>query len=304
VFLRISSIIRSIRFRLEWLAAIAWIGAMRLLSFEHASAVAGWIGRNIGYYLPVTRIARCNIALVFPHLNTKQRESILIEMWDNLGRTLGEFPHINRLTPAEIDRIVPEKSGGEIIAKTAQDQKAAIVISAHYGNWEMTSRMAAHYGLPLFLVFRAANNPLTDALILSLRSHAAGHLAKGMRDARALVRTITSGQALGLLMDQKIGGGVHIQFFNKEATASPAAATLARGYDSPIIMARIIRLGRSARFRLEVLPPLLYNLTENKQQDVLAITQHINNVFEQWITEKPEQWFWVHKRWDKSHYNK
>ena len=77
---------------------------------------------------------------------------------------------------------------------------------------------------------------------------------------------------------------------------APALALLALHYDCEVLPARVERLG-GARFRLTVYPPLPLPKSGNRNADVLALMTAVNATLERWIRERPEQWFWLHRRW-------
>ncbi len=77
---------------------------------------------------------------------------------------------------------------------------------------------------------------------------------------------------------------------------APALAQLALRYNCPVLPARVERIG-GARFRLIVEPPLALPRTGDRQADTRALTEAVNRCLERWITDRPEQWLWLHRRW-------
>jgi KDO2-lipid IV(A) lauroyltransferase len=219
---------------------------------------------------------------------------ILRGMWDNLGRVVAEYPHLKDFA-TENSRI--EVVGTEHIHALRDDGKAGIFVSAHYGNWELNAAVAKWNGIDLVQVYRAANNPLVDPLITRARSHVAGrHIPTGAEGARQIIAAIRTGEHLGLLVDQKMNDGIPVPFFGRDAMTAPAAAELALRYGLPIVPARVERLS-GAHFRVTVYPPLDLTSTDNKTQDALHVMTAINSIFEDWIRERPDHWFWLHRRW-------
>ena len=78
--------------------------------------------------------------------------------------------------------------------------------------------------------------------------------------------------------------------------AAPALAQLALKYDGPMVPGRIVRL-RGAHFRMIVEPPLVVARSGNRHADTRAVTEAVNRQLERWITDTPEQWLWLHRRW-------
>lgn len=278
--------------------AVALFGALPL---DRASALGGWIGRTLGPHFPVHRTAAENLARAMPELDEAQRREILKRMWDNLGRVLGEYPHLGDFVisgaprPGRIDVV-----GGEHIEAVRDSGKSGIFFSAHYGNWELMSLAATQYGLPLVHVYRAANNPLTEEILQKLRKPVGGrHIPKGMQAARELLKALKHDEALGMLVDQKLAAGIPVPFFGRDAMTAPAIAELALKAGCPVIPAYVVRQ-EGARFQIIVEPPIYLEDTGNRERDVLAAMTMINAKIESWIRKRPDHWFWVHRRWPKN----
>lgn len=276
---------------------------LRVLGAEAASNLGGFIARTIGPWLPVTRVADANLSAALPELSRSERKHIIRAVWDNLGRTVAELPHV-----ASLRRDTPAGPGysfenAEVLEALAKRGGPAILVSAHYGNWEVLAHACAACGIPLSGVFRAADNPLLNALIQELRQRAAGQgiamFAKGAAGARAAMAHLLRGGFLGMLVDQKMNDGIEARLFGLPAMTAPAAAGFAIRFNCPIICGRIERVG-PARFRVIVEDPLIPPNTGNRQADMKMLTQTINDVLEGWIRARPGAWLWLHRRWPEA----
>ncbi len=270
-----------------------------------ASNFAGWLARFIGPLLPVSRVADENLRAALPALDRAERRRIVRGVWENLGRTVGELPHLGDL---RFSNEGPgfEMAGQEHLAVLAE-RGAAVVVSAHIGNWEAMLPIGAAYGVRCGGFYRAAANPGVDAAIMKWRQramarHGGGEpmpmFAKGAAGARGAAAHLARGGYLGLLMDQKLNDGVQAAFFGMEAMTAPAAAAFSLHFRAPFLMGHVERLG-PARLRLVVHPPLTMPNTGSRRADVAALTQAMNDVFEGWIRARPESWLWLHRRWPK-----
>src|ERR1700734_3511524 len=105
---------RKLRYGAEAALFFLLMGLFRLFSLDAASCLGGWIGRNIFSRLPPDRIARKNLKAAFPEKSDAEIQAILTGMWDNLGRTVAEYPHLKKF-----DRIGPGSritlDGGEYV---------------------------------------------------------------------------------------------------------------------------------------------------------------------------------------------
>ena len=292
--------LRRMRYVLE--AAAAWIVFcfFGLFSLDRASHIGGWLGRVIGPRLKISEVARRNLARAFPEKTPHQIEELVIAMWDNLGRVLAEYPHLDQLRLYDEEGRWPGRvtvEGTQYLDLLRDDGEPGIFFSAHLGNWEINAMSAVQRGLPLTLVYRAPNNPSTDALIRRAR-HAItrSFAAKGAQGARDSLRVLKEGGHLALLADQKMNDGIAVPFFGREAMTAPALAQLALKFGCPVVPAKVVRTG-GAHFRLTLYPPLEMPASGDKQANVAALMGQVNELIEGWVRENPGQWMWLHQRW-------
>lgn len=284
---------KEFRQRLEALGARSIWALFAALPLDAASALGGWLGRTVGPLLGgVNRVARRNLRAAFPEKTEAEIETIIRAMWDNIGRVAGELPHLRRIAAERV-----EVMGGEYVDLLRDDGKPGIFISGHLGNWEIGGAVAAMRGLPLHLVYRAANNPWVEDLYRKGRVGICDALIqKGPEGARQALKVLRDGGHLGMLVDQKMNDGVPIPFFGRDAMTAPAQAALALKFKCPLVPARTERLD-GARFRVTVLPPMDMPESGNAHEDQRILLTRINVLLEDWIRQRPEQWLWVHRRW-------
>lgn len=279
------------------LVYLAVYGFFAILPLDAASALGSWLARTIGPRLRVHRIARCNLERAFPEKSAAEIDAILEEMWDNLGRVFGEFPHIARLRIYGNPRIVVE--GAEHIDALREAGKPSIFFCPHLGNWELSASAAIQRGpfSPIAIVYRAANDPAADWLLrLGRKNRGAELIPKGQQGARRIVEVLRAGGHVGMLPDQKMNDGIAVPFFGRPAMTAPAIAQLALKFGCTVLPGRVVRT-RGAHFRVLVHPPLPLPNSGDRQADILALTTTINRLMEDWIREHPGQWLWVHRRW-------
>lgn len=269
---------------------------LKLVPIDLASALGGWVGRTLGPRLPLSTRAHRNLARAFPDMGDAERRVIVRGMWDNLGRTAAEFPHLSEINVyAEGSRV--RTIGGENVDVLREDGRPGFFFSGHIGNWEIVSFGATQRGVPLHRVYRAANNRMVEWLYRRGRAAVEGALIpKGPAGVKPLLRLLREGQHLGMLVDQKMNDGIPVPLFGIDAMTAPAMAELALKYDCPVVGARVIRL-RGARFVLEILPPIEMIRTGDHKHDVLVNMTRVNAMIEAWVREHPEQWLWLHNRW-------
>ncbi|MCE2563911.1 lauroyl acyltransferase [Komagataeibacter sp. FNDCF1] len=279
-----------------------------LLSIFHrigpvrASNLGGWLCRVVGPRLPVSRVADANLRMAMPELDRGMRRAVIRDMWDNIGRNAGEFPHL-----ATLPRNSGPGPGWDVVGEEHLVAQAArggptIFVSGHIGNWEMLPPAVARYGLPFSSFYRAPNNPLVDRILCDLRDAAMGQpvplFAKGARGARGALAHILKGGHLGMLVDQKMNDGVEARFFGQPAMTAGAMAAMALRLRCPVIPGYVERLG-PARLRIHVHAPLDLPDGGNRIHDQMTLTQRVNDWIEGTIRQRPGSWLWLHRRWNR-----
>ena len=269
----------------------------RALPPAAASTLCGGLAGLIGPCLPVSRVAHGNLRRALPELDATARCRVVRDVWTQLGRTVGEFPHVAALQPTGAG---PgwEGEGQDVLARL-KTAGPVIFFSGHIGNWEILPHAARAHGLPVASFYRAAQNAGVDALMRRMRRPTEGEapmFAKGGPGARQAMAHLRQGGNLALLVDQKLNDGVQARFFGLPAMTSPAAAAFALHFRCPVVPALARRVG-PARLCLVVEEPLALPDTGDRRADVLALTQRINDVLERWIRADPGSWLWLHRRW-------
>jgi len=281
--------------RLEGWGAALCFGAFGLVPLEWASAVGGALGRTIGPRLGITKRARLNIARALPELSQAEVSPLIAGMWDNLGRVVAEYPHLRRIRVFEPGGRV-ETRGFEHMDRAVATGRRMIIFSGHIANWEIGMLAAVQYGISVAQIYRAPNNPFIGRMITRFRGTGGELIPKGTVAARRAIAVLRRGSHLTMLADQKMNDGIPVLFFGRPAMTSSALAALALRFDCDVLPARVERLAR-ARFRLTVFPPLPLPRSGDHHADVAALMTQVNRILEQWIRDRPGEWFWLHRRW-------
>ncbi len=286
----------NIRYIFEYILFLAFFYLFKVLGLDRASDLGSFIGRIFGPWLKVHSVAVRNLAKAMPEISEDKREDILEKMWDNLGRYVGEFPHLLELTGDEFKKRV-EVEGVEYIHEMKNSGNGAIFISGHFANWEITPKVAYENDSPLVLVYRPANNDLVNDFIIRQRKKSHDRMfIKGTEAARAVVQELKHKRSVGMLVDQKMNEGLKLKFFGRDAMTAQAAAQFAIKFGCPVIPAVTYRK-KGANFKVKVFPPLEIRKSGDEKEDIKNAMQQINDLLESWVREKPEDWFWVHNRW-------
>lgn len=285
-----------VKYAFETVLAFLFYGLFRIMPVAVASAAGGFIMSRIGPRMGASRTARRNLLRAFPEKTEAEREEIVRGMWDNLGRVVAEYPHLRGIS-SRIE--IENKDVFDLMRPQGADGKTrpAIFFGGHLANWEVSGVFASRLGIKIHVVYRKPNNPGVERLLRYARGgHDVGHIAKGVQGAREMFNVLRKGEALGILMDQKLTEGIPVPFFGFPAMTATAIAQFAFKFNCPVIPAQVQRLP-GARFRLRLHPPLGIPHTDDRDADTLAMLTDINQHLEQWIRERPAEWLWLHRRW-------
>ena len=277
---------------LEATVGFTLFGLARLLPVGAASALMGWVLSSLAPLTPWQARARRNLAYALPDIDSAEQDRILTGMWNNLGRVIGEYPHVGRLDRlgrvefVGLDHIKHLDSGG-------------FLIGAHIGNWEVGPLAALAVGKQVAAIYRPLNNPLLAGLLERRQTAYGGDIyRKGREAALGMVASVRKGQMMCLLVDQQLREGMSIPFFGRPARTSISHIKLAIKKQVPIFYMRTERLD-GCRFRVTISAPLTLPKTAD-DTTVSAVAADINAEIERWIRQDPTQWFWPHRRWGKS----
>lgn len=252
------------------------------------------LGRVIGvlflYLAPSRkRIAKANVDLCLPELDTVERERIVRESIVSCGIGMVETAMTLWGNPDKLRRGA-EVHGLENIAAVQARGQGVLLMGCHFTTMDPAGRILCDH-VQLDILYRKDPNPLLAYFLTSARE-AYIHRSIVRNDSRQLVRNLREGAVVWYTPDQDFGlkFSVFAPFFG-----IPAAT---------VTTARIARLGQAA-----VIPYFhfrddqgCYHLHLGKevpnfpQGDEVADATTLNKVIEGLIRQKPEQYLWVHRR--------
>lgn len=287
---------KTLRYLGEATPFFPFMGLFRLLGIDAASAAGGFIGRHVFYRLPTANTARTNLKTAYPEKTPAEIEAIVREVCDNLGRVVGEYSHLDKMTLGPGERI--EIEGIEHAEAAIARGKGVMFISGHLANWETMPIAAAHLGYEGGLVYRPPNNPYVARWITRQRAKRgpAEQITKGAQGTRRIFTLLRRGKCIFMLVDQKTYEGVPVPFFGHDAMTTPAPASLALKMGSALLPTSCERVN-GAHFRMKIYPAIEFEPSGNAEQDVLALTAKITAAIEAIVRKRPSQWLWIHRRW-------
>jgi KDO2-lipid IV(A) lauroyltransferase len=249
---------------------------------------------------PLRRVGMQNLELAFPERAVTERRRILRASFANLGRMVAELAHLPRLTADDLRTLVQFEDEAWWAENVGRPRgTGALILSGHFGNWELLVFAHGMRGYPVSMVHRAIANPFVDRWLNALRARAGTRLVRKRHAAGGVLRALHGRELLVLPFDQNStrGLGVFVDFFGVPASTNSGIARLALRTGAPVVPVFIVRDGTRARHRVHVLPIMYAQRSGDLESDVRRATQQFSDVFESMVRRHPEQWLWVHKRW-------
>jgi KDO2-lipid IV(A) lauroyltransferase len=246
------------------------------------------------------RVGLFNLKMALPDAGVAAHRRILRASCRNLGRTAGEFCHLPQLDVAALSDIVSfaDRAAWER-AIAGAEQTGAVILTAHFGNWELLAYAHGLLGHPITLVHRPLRNPLVDDAVNAIRSRAGTRAIKKKAAAKEALRTL-KGHGLVVIpadQNQTRTAGIFVDFFGVPACTTPGVARLAMLTGAPVLPVFLVRDGEGPRHRIEILPAVEMVATGDRDADIRTNTQRCTSIVEEMIRRYPEQWIWFHKRW-------
>jgi KDO2-lipid IV(A) lauroyltransferase len=246
------------------------------------------------------RVAEFNLRLAFPEKTPAERDHIQRAAYRHWGWLLAEFARFPRYDRARIEEVIAY-DGLENYLEAARRGKGVLFLTAHIGAWELSSFSHSLHGHPLSYVNRPLDNPRLDALVNRYRSLGGNRAIDRRHAARTVLEVLRGGGDVGVLMDQNTlrdDGSVFVDFFGVPACTTAGPARIALRTDAAVVPGFVLWDKTAGRYRLHFQPALSLVRTGDTERDVVENTARFTRVIEDVIRRHPEQWLWIHRRWN------
>ena len=283
--------------RLEYAALKGVTRAVRALPKPLVTRLGhaiGWIAYRVdGRH---RRIALENLAATFPEKSAPERTRIAKQVFAHFGRKLVELLWFTGL-PVERQRELVEFVGAEHVAAARATGKGVLMVTGHFGFWELHALAHGRDVGPMAVVARTMDNPLIDRLLTDLRSSTGNFVIDRKGGLRRILRALNANQAVAVLIDQHIlsADAVKVDFLGRPAATTSAVAVLAMRTGATVIPAFSLPLN-DGRYRLIYERPIALPAEETPDA-VRELTQRCTKVLEKYVRAHPECWLWMHRRW-------
>lgn len=243
------------------------------------------------------RTALENIDRAFKDTKSREeKERIAKKAFENLSLMFFEFMRAPWLTHRDVERLY-RVEGMEYFERALSRKKGVMLMTAHFGSWEMLPPFFGLTGHPLDIVARELDSPVADEFVSWVRAKSGNSIVSKRKAMRRLLRTLSDNGVVGILLDQNVtwSEGVFVDFFGTLACTNKGPALLAAASGAAIMPTFILREGR--KFKVVFLPEIKVYDTGDREKDAFDTTARCTRVIEEMIRKHPDHWFWVHRRW-------
>ena len=287
-----------IKYFFEFLSVISLFLIFKILGLKNASNLGGMIGIYIGPFFRSKKIIKKNIKIGLGNISEKRQEEIIASMWSNIGRTFAEYIflkdfRLNKNYPHHI-----KINGINYLEQIKKSNEPVIFYSGHFGNFELMAMELDKFGINTAAIYRPLNNYFLNPVMEYLRMKyiCPNQIPKGRAGMREIINKIKNRYSIALMVDQRIGEGPKIDFFDKPAQTTTIPAQLSLKYDCKLVPIFLERK-TNINFEMTIYEPYKIEKTNNPNNDTKNITLKINKMIEKMIVSNPGQWLWSHNRW-------
>jgi KDO2-lipid IV(A) lauroyltransferase len=273
-------------------------------SIRLAETLAFVIHRILPRKLTRYHVARENILQAFgTKYNDAEIDDIIRRMWVHLFRIIAEIVQVRRKLRLYNCADVVQFNARDENVRLLCSGRPVIIVSGHYGNWEVAIGTFGMFGFPMGVVARDLDNPYLHRWFVKFREQTGHRLISKKGGGADMLATLERRGHLALMGDQDAGStGLFVDFFGKPASTFKSIALVALEYRAYLTVGYAVRLPddfeRHRWVRYEIGNADIIDTEQYTGPDaVREITQRFTKALERAICLAPEQYFWVHRRW-------
>jgi Kdo2-lipid IVA lauroyltransferase/acyltransferase len=285
--------------RLAYLLVRVTISLIQAVSLETCQTVSRWLAVLA---FDVARLRRGtideNLRHAFPALTPRQRHEMARRMWRHLFLMVCEIAHTPRKIHETNWRRYVRIHRKRDAVRYLLDQRPIVLVSGHFGNFELTSYMVGLFGFSTYAIARRLDNAFLDRYLNRFRSAHGQFILPKEGSAAQVDAVLRSGRALALLGDQAAGQkGCWVDFLGRPASCHKAVALFTLVSGAPLLVCYGRRVGGPLEMELGVEAIADPTSGGEELEGVKSLTQWYNQALERIILADPSQYWWVHRRW-------
>ena len=263
-----------------------------IIGYRASSKLGFLIGKYLG---PIFRSKESIINnLKKANINKKNNlEKIASNVLGNYGRIFSEYVHLKNFKNDSLQKYFSIE-GLDHLKNIKKSGEKVVFISGHFNNFELMAMQIEKAGVDCAAIYRPLNNPYLNSIMetIRIRDICKNQIKKGRAGTREIIRFLSKGTSIALMIDQRVREGEKIDFFENPATTTTIPAQLIKKYGCSVVPIYIERK-KSHHFKMYVSKPIKIN----RSRSISEITKYLNDILEKMILKNIDQWIWTHDRW-------
>jgi KDO2-lipid IV(A) lauroyltransferase len=232
------------------------------------------------------------------HYTDPERDQIVRQVYEHFCMMLMEILHIPRKLHRTTWRDRITLVGHEPVLDRLISGGPVILLSGHFGNWEMAGYLFGVFGFAPRSVARTLDNPYLDRFLRSFRERTGQKMIPKTGGYDDMLQVLAEGGVLSFLADQDAGSrGMYVDFFGRPASTHKAIALLALEHNAPVVVGYARRIGPGFRYEVGCDALIVPEELTGTSDDARLLTQRYTTALETIIRRSPEQYLWLHRRW-------
>lgn len=289
------------RFFIDWLAylvvrvVVCVVQAVRIETCDSIADVLAWIAHK---KLRIrSKITDENLAAAFPELTAEERDELAGKMWRHIMLLMCELVHAPRMIHKTNWRDYVDTRDIDQQVQHLLGERPVVVVSGHFGNFEVGGQVSALLGYPTYTVARSLDNPLLDRFMRRFREATGQRILPKRGSSYQVEQVLDAGGTLMILCDQSAGPkGCWVDFFGRPASCHKSFALFTLTQNAPMVFGYCKRVDDvPMKFELRVVG--VYDPQADGIRDVEQLSQWYSGLLEEVVRESPEQYWWLHRRW-------
>lgn len=242
-------------------------------------------------------VALDNLRQAFPGKYSEEELDVMVRhVYRHFCVMLVEILYLPRLMHPTNWKRYMDLPGGRKIVDCLLSGRPLLIITGHFGNWEIAGIGLGLFGFTTHAIARPLDNPFLDKFLRSFREKTGQKILAKQGDFDNIENTLKTGGVIATLGDQDAGQkGLFVDFFGRPASTHKAIALLALEHRVPMA---VVGVAKSAgRYHVEVADAIFPEEYDGRPDAVKAITQRFTSALETVVCAAPQQYFWLHRRW-------
>ena len=279
---------------------------LSIFSIESNLTFARFLGRMLWKYFHKGRQrAIDNLTASFPDKDSQWVEKIGKRSFEQIAMLTVDMLFMPRMVTRSNWRKYSSYTNVEQVKWLMQQGKGLLMVTGHYGNFEIMGYLLGLFGYNIYSISRALDNRYVNDYLYGVRQQAGQKLVEKTGASKVISKIVTDGRTLCFIGDQDAGPkGIFVDYFGRKASTFKSVALCAMNYNVPIGVAFSRRRDNKFFFEIEVNRIIFPEEWQDKDNPMEWITAEFTKAIEEFVRRDPSQYWWIHRRWKHRPKNK